>query len=57
MLDLPYKDARAAVLHEFEAHYLKHWLEKTGGNVAKASREAKMDRSHLFHLLRRHDLR
>jgi DNA-binding NtrC family response regulator len=56
-LDLAYKEARALVLQDFEGHYLKHWLEKSGGNVAKAAREAKMDRSHLFHLLRRHDLR
>jgi len=54
---LPYKDARAAVLHEFERRYLGHWLERSGGNVAKAARQARMDRSHLFHLLRRHDLR
>ena len=56
-LTLPYKDARAAVLRDFERAYLGHWLEKTGGNVAKAAREARMDRSHLFTLLRRHDLR
>ncbi|MCA9574323.1 MAG: sigma 54-interacting transcriptional regulator [Polyangiales bacterium] len=56
-LDLAYKDARAMVLDQFEKHYLAHWLEKSEGNVAKAAREAKMDRSHLFHLLRRHDLR
>ncbi|MCB9602754.1 MAG: sigma 54-interacting transcriptional regulator [Polyangiales bacterium] len=54
---LSYKDARAALLHEFEHRYIKHWLACTQGNVAHAAREAKMDRSHLFHLLRRHDLR
>ena len=54
---LAYKDARAAVLHEFERRYLGHWLEESGGNVAKAARGARMDRSHLFHMLRRHDLR
>ena len=56
-LDLAYKKARTLVLQDFEKHYLKHWLEKSEGNVAKAARDAKMDRSHLFHLLRRHDLR
>jgi DNA-binding NtrC family response regulator len=54
---LAYKDARAALVHEFERRYIQHWLERTQGNVAHAAREAKMDRSHLFHLLRRHDLR
>ncbi len=57
LLPLPYKDARGKVLFEFEKRYLGYWLERTGGNVAKAAREAKMDRSHLFHMLRRHDLR
>lgn len=57
LLPLAYKEARASVLHEFEARYLKHWLNQADGNVAKAAREARMDRSHLFHLLRRHDLR
>lgn len=54
---MAYKEARAALLHEFERRYLGHWLERTKGNVAKAAREARMDRSHLFHLLRRHELR
>ena len=57
VLGLTYKEARAGVLQEFERHYLAHRLALAGGNVAKAAREAKMDRSHLFHLLRRHDLR
>lgn len=52
-----YKEARALVLAEFEREYLKHWLKKTGGNVAKAAREAGMDRSHLTTLLQRHGLR
>ncbi|MEM9073165.1 MAG: sigma 54-interacting transcriptional regulator [Myxococcota bacterium] len=57
ILPLAYKEARARILHEFEKRYLGYWLERAGGNVAKAAREARMDRSHLFHLLRRHDLR
>ena len=52
-----YKDARSYVLREFEKRYLGYWLERSGGNVAKAAREAKMDRSHLFQLLRRHGMR
>ena len=57
LLPLPYKDARAAVLARFEARYLAHWLDKAEGNVSKAARLAKVDRSHFFHLLRRHGLR
>jgi DNA-binding NtrC family response regulator len=54
LLPLGYKQARAQLLHEFEERYLTHLLERSGGNVAKAAREARMDRSHLIDLLQRH---
>jgi DNA-binding NtrC family response regulator len=54
---LPYKDARNRLLHEFEARYLGRLLERCGDNVSRAAREACMTRSHLFDLLRRHNLR
>lgn len=56
-LGIPYKEARQALLRSFEVEFIEHWLERTGGNVARAAREARMDRSHLFHLIRRHRLR
>src|SRR5262249_56421562 len=55
--DLPYKEARAQVLHDFEASYLRALLERTEGNVSQAAREARMDRSHLIDLLQRHKLK
>jgi len=55
--DLPYKEARAQVLQEFEASYLRALLERTQGNVSQAAREARMDRSHLIDLLQRHKLK
>jgi DNA-binding NtrC family response regulator len=55
--DLPYKEARAQVLHDFEARYLRVLLERTQGNVSQAAREARMDRSHLIDLLQRHKLK
>jgi len=57
VLAKPYKDARGAVLHEFEVAYLSGLLERASGNVSQAAREADMDRSHLWELLRRHGLR
>ena len=54
LLALPYKEARTAVLAEFERRYLEHLLAANDGNVAQAARAAKMDRSYLFQLLRRH---
>ncbi len=57
VLELPYKDARNAVLHDFEARYLSHALEATKNNVTHASRRARMDRSYLIKLLQKHGLR
>ncbi|MDP3237547.1 MAG: sigma 54-interacting transcriptional regulator [Myxococcales bacterium] len=54
--ELPYKEARGAVLERFEKHYLPKLLEVTKGNVSAAARHAKMDRSHLIELLARHGL-
>ena len=56
-LDLPYKDARNAVLCNFEHQYLEHLLATTNGNVSEASRRARMDRSYLIKLLQRHGFR
>ena len=53
----PYKDARAAVVREFEFDYLQRLLREANGNVSQAARAAKMDRSHLIDLLHRHGLK
>ncbi|HET9624645.1 MAG TPA: sigma 54-interacting transcriptional regulator [Kofleriaceae bacterium] len=50
-LALPYKEARARLLDEFEARYLDALLGRTGGNVSAAARAAQMTRSHLNDLL------
>jgi DNA-binding NtrC family response regulator len=54
LLSLDYKQARAQLLHEFEERYLSSLLARCDGNVSKAAREARMDRSHLIDLLQRH---
>jgi DNA-binding NtrC family response regulator len=56
-LDLPYGDARNRVTSDFERAYLERLMQKNGGNVAQAAREADMARSHLNELLRRHKIR
>ncbi|MEZ4340648.1 MAG: helix-turn-helix domain-containing protein [Sandaracinaceae bacterium] len=56
-LERTYAEARGALLHEFEARYLARLLERADGNVSHAARIAKMNRSHLNDLLRRHGLR
>jgi DNA-binding NtrC family response regulator len=52
-----YKDARSRVLHDFERGYLAALLERAGGNASEAARLARMNRSYLLELLRKHDLR
>ena len=57
VLEEPYRQARRVVLDEFELRYLRALLERTEGNVSKAARIAKMDRSYLIDLIRRHKLK
>ncbi len=57
LFDRTYREARRELLDQFEARYLRQLLDRTGGNVARAAREARMDRSHLIDLLGRHRLR
>jgi DNA-binding NtrC family response regulator len=56
-LDLPFKMAKAQVVDQFEKEYLRALLEKHGGNLSAASRNAEVDRKHLRELLRKHGLR
>ena len=57
VMALPYKEARAQILDDFERRYLKHLIETSKHNVSAAARHARMDRSYLLKLLQRHDLR
>jgi DNA-binding NtrC family response regulator len=57
LIGLPYKEARGALLADFERRYLTALLERAKGNVSLAAREARMDRSHLIDLLQRHKLK
>ncbi len=54
LLGLPYRDARRVVVDEFERRFIRSVVQRSGGNVSQAARNAKMDRSHLVDLLRRH---
>ncbi len=53
----PYKEARRLVLDEFEDLYFSAHLDRAGGNVAKAARNAEMNRSYLLDLLKRRGIR
>jgi DNA-binding NtrC family response regulator len=55
--DLPFKEAKAQVVDQFERQYLQVLLERHGGNLSAAARAAAVDRKHLRELLRKHGLR
>ncbi|MBI4815877.1 MAG: sigma 54-dependent Fis family transcriptional regulator [Deltaproteobacteria bacterium] len=52
-----YKEARSVVSNEFEAIYLRKLLERAGGNVSKAAREAEIHRTYLIEMLKRHEIK
>jgi transcriptional regulator with PAS, ATPase and Fis domain len=54
--DLPYAEAKVALLHTFEQRYLRDVLARCSGNISAAARASGIDRKHLRTLLRRQGL-
>jgi len=53
----PYKVAKKHWTEHFDEVYLPAIMERCGGNVSKAAREAQLDRAYLFRLLQRYGLK
>jgi DNA-binding NtrC family response regulator len=53
----PYELARRQAIDSFERTYVTGLLERAGGNVAQAARDAGVNRAYLHRLLSRHGLR
>ncbi len=53
LLTQPYKRARAAVIEELDGRYFEKLMERCGGNVSRAAREAEINRTYLIEVLRR----
>ena len=51
-----FRTAKERATAAWERNYLSQLLTREGGNISKAARAARMDRSHLHGLLRRHGL-
>ncbi|MBI5509805.1 MAG: sigma 54-dependent Fis family transcriptional regulator [Deltaproteobacteria bacterium] len=54
--DLPFKDAKEVLVTAFEREYLRRLLARVDNNIARAAREANIDRKHLYTLLAKHGL-
>jgi len=56
-LDLPFREAKARLVEDFERRYAKEALARAGGNVAQAARRAGVDRMSFYKLLARLGIR
>ena len=51
-----FKESKEALLATFEREYLQRLIARSAGNVAKAARDADVDRKHLHSLLKKYGL-
>jgi DNA-binding NtrC family response regulator len=52
----PFKTCKEELIRAFEREYLTRLLGRTKGNIARAAREAALDRKHLYSLLHKYGL-
>ena len=55
--DIPFKEAKSLLVETFEVEYCRRLLERHGGNVSAASREAGIHRKYLEELVKKHSLK
>ena len=51
-----FKESKDTLIRAFEREYLTRLLAKSKGNIAKAARDAGLDRKHLYSLLHKYEL-
>jgi DNA-binding NtrC family response regulator len=56
LMGLSFKEAKARVLEDFEAQYLRALVERHDGNISRASQEAGLTRFHLRELLKKYGI-
>ena len=56
ILDLPFKEAKAALVEGFERDYLVHLLARHRGNISRAALEAGIDRNYIHRLVKKYGL-
>ena len=56
VLELPFKDAKAALVESFEREYLTALLARHHGNISRAAAEAGIDRNYIHRLVKKYGL-
>jgi DNA-binding NtrC family response regulator len=56
-INLPFKEAKAQLIDNFEREYIRAQLKHHQGNLSAAARASEVDRKHFRELLRKHGLR
>ena len=56
VLDLPFKEAKAALVESFERDYLTALLARHKGNISRAASEAGIDRNYIHRLVKKYGL-
>ena len=56
VLELPFKEAKAALIEGFEREYLVHLLARHKGNISRAAAEAGIDRNYIHRLVKKYGI-
>ncbi len=56
VLELPFKEAKAALVESFERDYLQALLLRHRGNISRAASEAGIDRNYIHRLVKKYGL-
>ncbi|HET7504311.1 MAG TPA: sigma 54-interacting transcriptional regulator [Kofleriaceae bacterium] len=56
VLDLPFKEAKAALVESFERDYLTALLARHRGNISRAASEAGIDRNYIHRLVKKYNI-
>ncbi len=57
MMEIPFKEAKGMLVEAFEQEYLVRLLDRHGGNISRAAKEAGIDRNYIHRLIKKYDLR
>ena len=55
-LSVPFREAKEQAVERFERAYLQALMDRTGGNISQAAREAQTDRTYLSRLLTKYNI-